>query len=333
MSRITEMNSDLSVSDKPDQPGASKRPSEPMSSTSTAKPPFNKRPRFNKKNGSGTRHGGVSYSKTEPRVSSLVSPSTSYFLIFTASIGVESFGGQLYDWCVGADYRFGTNVRREQFLYAYLIAYIARLSRLSCHFGYRFDSRASILKQVSEGILLPELACKMIECLGVVRRPNLPTVAPLFTDYNQWKRNPANIDPARFLPIGPHPDLGDWAIDPNYIADYIQRAARAASRQLGFRTVNWDVFEGRVELLWGYSTQGVLSAGDLIPKGPYQISQAEAELAALYCFRNHDAVHTWDEAIGNHLCRPDFIGDTVNGVTLTATLANACRKEQAVHKP
>lgn len=301
-----------------------KRPQSSSSSSFSSSPnsATAKKPRFTRPG--GKRHGGVSYAKQQAKTSMLVSPRTTALLVFTSSLGLQSLTEHIYQWCVARDYRWGSLVPLIQFQYVTIISFISRMAQISTKVGYHFDARTSFLKQVTAGIKLPDAICKMIESLGEVNRPSLPMVCPLFPTYKVWlARGIREVQPATLLEqAGRLVPEGDWAIDPDYIADYIQRSARALSKTLEFRTISFSVAEGRIELLWGYSRQGALAPGDLIPMGPCQITQSEAELAAVYGFREHGCGDVpWLEATGNHLVQPDFMGDPVNAPTFVATLA------------
>lgn len=291
-----------------------------------SRPNFNsKKPYFRNNRSSApnsARRGGAAYTKDKPRGNGLLtSPARPYFPVFVSTLGCESFVLAVYNWCIGKDYRFGTSVPVYSMQYATTIAFYARLAIVNEKYGTRIDSLTSRLKSVSRGILLPHCICKMIEAVGVLQRPGQPTVIPLFPVWEQVQDNPVLADPRDYLTqAGRDVPEGDWAIDTQYLAEYINHCARGESRNLGFRTVDYDVHEGRLEMLYGYSRGHMLFAGDLIPAGPAQALQSEAELGAAYCFRDHDHPDLWLPA-ANHLVQPDYLGTQFTVPTFVAHLA------------
>lgn len=245
----------------------------------------------------------------------------------TSTIGCQSFVSRIYNWCVGKDFRYGNTVALQAMQYATVIAMIARMALISETVGTRIDDYTSRLKSVSKSIVLPGPICKMIECLGKVTRPGLPTVVPYFPDWATYLAHPEwYTSPVVLLEeLGREVPLTPWAIDTECLADYINHSARGVSRNLGFRTVNNEVLDGRQELLYGYILPMFAEPGELQPAGPMQLSQAEAELGAAYCWRRHDEewnIHT----SGAHLVRPDFVGSRFDVPTLVARLASEQEK-------
>lgn len=274
-----------------------------------------------------SRHGGAAYDKSEPVNSISTGPRMPYFSVPTSTLGCLSFVASIYNWCVGKDYRFGYTVKLAEIQYVTVIAMIARFALVNEKVGKRIDEFTSRLKSASKSILLPDPICKMIECLGIVKRPGLPTCIPFFPPWERyikrpyWYVNPLNLlrelDTGRPLPTTP------WAIDTIVISRYIDHCARGQSRGLGFRTVNYEVMEGRHEMLWGYIKPVFAEQGTLQPAGPMAISQAEAELGAAYSWRRHREGHPWTlQTEGNHLVQPDFLGIQFDVPTFVAAIAS-----------
>lgn len=310
-------------SPKPELQGNGSTPKQP-STPATKRPPESKSKRPNKRFKGTSRHGGPpAYDKSNPSTGLLTSPRRPFFTCFTSTLGCESFTAAIHRWCVGRDYRFGTTCTLVSMQYASLIAMLARMSIINEQVGTRIDDLTSRLKSVAKSILLPEPICKMIEALGIVRRPGMPTLVPLFplwTEYEACELYSQPIDllerAGREIPPGP------WAIDVEYLAEYINHAARGESKSLGFRSVDLSTYEGRIEMLYGYSKPRFAEdIGDLTPCGPSSATQVEAELGAVYCFRDHDFSDLWIKANGNHLVLPDFIGVQFSVPMLTARLA------------
>lgn len=309
---------------KPEPSTSGGTPKHKAQISSPPKKSMPKKRRFNNNyKDSGKRHGGTNYAKETPNSGLLTTPVRPYFVCFTSTLGCESFVSAVHNWCVGRDFRFGSTCPVESMQYAALIAMICRLAIVNEQFGTYIDGLTSRLKAVSRSILLPEPICKMIEALGVVKRPGMPSLVPLLPIWQTYRECELYLQPEDLLqragrPIPP----GAWAIDVPYLAEYIDHSARGESKSLGFRSIDMSTYEGRVEMLYGYRAPlFAQDTGDLIPCGPSVATQSEAELGAVYCFRDHAQRELWVHASGNHLVMPDFIGTQFTVPTLVARLA------------
>lgn len=293
---------------------------QPPQSSSSSSSRHVKKPRFNQT--SGSRRGGTGFTKLAPRTSVMVSPVSLHRQVYVSSLGLISFVSIIYDWCIAKDYRWGNRIAGIQMEYASLVAFIARLAFVAQKAGTRYDSMTNRLVGVARTIPLPDCICKLIESIGIVARPQQPTCAPLFLTSDAWQaRGDSEAQPGAILwQAGIQVPDNPWALDTDYIADYVNGSARAQSKNLSFRPVDFDNPEGRVEMLWGYALSEANARG-IVPYGPCQITQAEAELSAVYGFRQHFGGPVWPDADGNHLVLPDFEGDIVEPSTFLADLA------------
>lgn len=191
------------------------------------------------------------------------------------------------------DFRLAQNITDLQLAYVLTIAYCNRVVQCSLHLGYAIPSNASRLKQIASGIQLPDVLATYIESIGYVTLPSGATVAPFAGDYAVMFPNlyALMLDPAAILieaerPVPP----GDWALDTDWIIDFNDATTRAARSGMNFRTVVNSSYEGRLEMVVSYKTT---DDGLLLPEAPTNMTEAEAQLGAVYRFRDYELLDDW----------------------------------------
>lgn len=250
--------------------------------------PKSKKPRFSKQKGS--KHGGTSYSKTSSRSGLQMVTRRRVFPVFTSNLGVRTVAAIIYDSMVGRDYRLGQTITLIQLQYVLCIAWCNRLCQIGQSEGTAFPLQASRLKSIASGIVLPDILCKFVECIGKVRTLSGVEVVPWVADYHQLFENDLMVSPADLLHEAERPiPRGDWALDVDWIIAYNDATTRAGRTGMKFRNVDNAALSGRPELLVSYS----VVEEELIPWCPQVLLESEGQLGAAYQWRNRADIDRW----------------------------------------
>lgn len=253
--------------------------------------PSSKKPRFVRSK--ATRRGGAAYDKTSPVTSLSIVPRLRIFPIFTSNLGCRLLAEQAFNAIRARDFRLAQNITVLQLSYVLTIAFCNRLAQCGIQFGYAFVQNASFLKQIATGIQLPSVLAQYIESIGAVKMASAASVVPYVADYRRLfpPNSDLMVDPADLLfeagrPIPP----GEWALDSEWIIAYNEATTRASRTGMNFRVVDNTSLNGRSELLVSY-----LDTPDnmILPKAPQTMSEAEAQLGAVYRFRNYNDRAHW----------------------------------------
>lgn len=191
------------------------------------------------------------------------------------------------------DFRLAANITELQLTYALCIAFCNRIAQCSIYHGYSYPENASRLKQVASGIQLPAVLASYIESIGSVTMSNGVTVVPyvttpdlLFPSTNLQMIGPGAILGLAGREIPPTP----WQLDDNWIIAYNDATTRAARSGMNFRPVDNSTYTGRLEMLVSYRAT---DDGLLLPEAPQSMTEAEAQLGAVYRFRDRNNTFHW----------------------------------------
>lgn len=232
-------------------------------------------------------------------------PRETAFEVYTSNKGIEPLCTVTHSVITGKDFRLGNLITLLQLQYVTNIVFLNRCVQVSIKYGKSFPTRSSVLKQVASSIPLPGVLCDYIECLGAFKLPTGTTVIPYMKDWDtmfgllpaidpmppiQGINGNLYLDPRRTLQLANRPiPPDDWAIDFDWIQNYISATSRASRSGIGFRTVNPD-FEGKLPLLAGFNDEfdSLQHAS-----GPLEGLEPELQLGACYRFRDDRARDDW----------------------------------------
>lgn len=176
-----------------------------------------------------------------------------------------------------------------QLEYFTTMAYIYRISSVT---GYGSVIKGFNELEWCENLQLPEFLAQYIEAIGTVTTSSGIPMAPFFGQYEDVfpenclvNRSPAKIleEAGRPIPAGP------WAIDLDWLKDYQEGLTYVGHRGMKFRKINFSNFTGKAEMLVSVdSSEAVRRA-----YSPQQITEAEAQLGACFCYRDNKDRALW----------------------------------------
>jgi hypothetical protein len=195
----------------------------------------------------------------------------------------------VYNVIQAKDHRLGVNIAAAQMAYVTNIAFLNRAVQCGVHYGYSFPDGASRLKQVAAGIQLPSVLATYVESIGQVSLASGVSVVPYVDEPHIWLTEHMISPASQLTAAGRQPPLDVWALDIEWIVQYNDATSRASRSGMNFRNVDNSSLLGRSEMLVSYK---VTDDDLLLPSAPQIMSEAEAQLGAVYRFRNYDS---WDD--------------------------------------
>lgn len=307
--KTPETPSDVNTSKRPNPESSQPQSSKQNPSSSS------KRPRNNNKQKQQPvgRHNGASYSK-QPIPSSLaITPIESTFPVYVGNEGIPLLADTCYNLMITRDHRLENRMPALKIAYIVNLAYALRLIQVAEKAGYLLGVRYSDLKHDIGNVLFPDFIAKYLECIGTVKLASGAIIGPVAGNYN------IIFPPAHPRQVAPHSQLREagidrpdnpWSIHPQWILEYNQACARAVRTGLTFRTIRTEI-EGRIEMAVSF----VEEAGQRIAYAPEVMTEAVAELGAIYAFRRYGDSANWiTHSDYNRLLWAPFTGRPFNAI-------------------
>lgn len=191
------------------------------------------------------------------------------------------------------DYRIAQNITELMLTYVTILAYCNRVVQTAISTVTAVPQQASRLKQVTNGILLPDVLCRYIESIGKVEMASGVVLVPWAAEYENMFPEGCRImiDPAEILAeMGRPIPEGPWAIDVDVVIAYNAATSRGARSGIGFREVDNSTLSGREEMFVSYQEE---QDQMLTPFAPQRMSSATIQLGACYQFRNYAEIRQW----------------------------------------
>lgn len=223
------------------------------------------------------------------------------FIIYVGNHGVKTLSRSIFGMMQARDSKITEKVSELQLRYVLTLAYTNRVVQTALHYGYKLDiPEASQLKRAAESIQLPGILAKYVESIGVFKLATGAEVAPFAGSYfEMFPENHAyQISPVMILTEAERTIPNDhWHIDYRWIEEWNINTTRPSRGGMGFTSVNYASYDGRLEMLVSYRSSidpdDPLASESLVAVAPQQLSEAEGMLGGVYKFRDYDAKHSW----------------------------------------
>lgn len=246
-------------------------------------------PRFNKKDANATSYQAQSI----PR-SLVVQPIKRYFQIHTGSKHLVDMAKTVYNVITTRDRKLAV-VTPEAFIHATLIGFHYRLIQVGISCGYSFPTYSiSSLADVARALLLPDIICKAIECIGSVTLPTGMTVVPRIPSDAEVGSSAEFVHPKTLnLPAAATlPDdqlIYGGALRQDICIDFISKTTIGVKANVLFRKIAYDNIEGRQE----FAVAREDLEGRTVARAMYPLEDALAHLGAVYGFRSLPKTQAW----------------------------------------
>lgn len=244
------------------------------------------------------------FKKETPSAIISTTPIRRFFTVYVSNLGTQKLGTIVYNTMSSKNAKLTQLIPLDQFIYVINLAFYNRIVTTAGLTGTAFPDGVERLRQVAQTIELPDIICKYIEAIGIVEMANSAKIVPYCMENFTFH---CDADYDYTVPIGaiasPH---NPWGIDIPTVLAYNEAIARAKPSSINFRLVSGsDVCEGRKEMAVSYKRDRF----GILPLSPEKLPEGDAQLGAIYHFRNIAKRLAWKRTSRNicvSLIEPHF---------------------------
>lgn len=200
----------------------------------------------------------------------------------TEFLGAVSLSSILYDILSVRDPKITSCFSKLELQYVTLLSSYYRAALVVNQSKSYVIHGMGFLKESIADILLPDVLCQYIECIGYVSVSSGITVVPWFRPYGIMQRDEHFIDCYYYLTPEQRQHISDsWSINDEVISKVSRGMSRALKSSLELRAVKAEL-NGDVKMLTAWRAS---SFGRITPLAPEKLDIAEANLGACFMWR------------------------------------------------